>query len=377
MRFSEAEQALIAETSAFISREIAPNMVSWERARAMPRAVFGKAAAIGLTALQVPESLGGRGTSFRMKAEIAGLLAEADFGVAMALINTHNVAAKLASLPDAAALHAVLPDLIAGQRVGCTALTEAEAGSDVTTMRMTATRTDSGWQLDGEKVWITNATIADTIIVYAQTGKVGDAAGVAAFLVDARREGFERGPRSDVPGLFATGSGSFRLNGYRVAEGEVVAPAGSAFKSIMNEINGARIYVAAMCCGMVRSALATVEVFGRKRVSFGAPLSEHQGWRWISAEAASELAAVKALVDAASAALDAGDDVQLLAAQTKIAATRMVERHIPALAHAMGAEGLTQTGGLPRHLMGVHFAGLVDGSTEMLLERVAKLMRSR
>lgn len=377
MRFSEAGQALIDGARAFVAREIAPNIVAWERAQAMPRAVFEKAAALGLTSLQVPESLGGRGVSFSVKAEIASVLAEADFGVAMAIINTHNVAAKLASLTGKPGLHAVLPALIAGKRAGCTALTEADAGSDVTTMQMTATRVAGGWRLNGEKVWITNAVHADTIIVYAQTGKAGDASGVAAFLVDAGREGFTRGPRSDVAGVFATGSGSFELNDYRVAEDEVVASAGTAFKSIMTEINGARIYVAAMCCGMMRSALATVEAFGRRRMSFGAPLSEHQGWRWVLAEAASELAAVSALVRAASHALDAGEDVQLIAAQTKIAATRMVERHLPALAHAMGAQGLTQTGGLQRHLMGARVAGLADGSTEMLLERVAKLIQPR
>lgn len=376
MRFSAAGHALIAGARAF-SREIAPDIVAWERAQAMPRTVFEKAAALGLTSLQVPESLGGRGESFSVKAEIAGVLAQADFGVAMAIINTHNVAAKLASLAGNSALHAVLPALITGKRVGCTALTEADAGSDVTAMQMMATRVAGGWRLNGEKVWITNAVHADTLIVYAQTGKPGDASGVAAFLVDAGREGFERGPRSDVAGLFAIGSGSFQLNDYRVGEDEVVAPAGAAFKSIMSEINGARIYVAAMCCGMMRSALATVEAFGRRRVSFGAPLTAHQGWRWILAEAAAELAAVSALVDVAASALDAGEDVQLMAAQTKIAATRMAERHIPALAHAMGAEGLTQASGLQRHLMGVRVAGLADGSTEMLLERVAKLMQPR
>jgi alkylation response protein AidB-like acyl-CoA dehydrogenase len=375
MSFSAAGHVLMAQARAFAAREIAPAVTTWEREQAMPRAVFEKAAAIGLTSLQVPEDLGGCGASFSVKADIAGVLAEADFGVAMAIINTHNVAAKLASL--AGAPHAVLPGLIAGKRIGCTALTEADAGSDVTTMRMMATRVEGGWRLDGEKVWITNAVHADTIIVYAQTKTVGDAAGVAAFLVDANRAGFERGPRSDVAGLFTTGSGSFRLSDYRLGEGDVVAPAGTAFKSIMTEINGARIYVAAMCCGMMRSALATLNTFGRERVSFGVPLRDHQGWRWVLAEASAELAAVSALVRAAAQALDVGEDVQLIAAQTKIAATRMVERHLPALAHAMGAQGLTQAPGLQRHLMGARFAGLVDGSTEMLLERVAKLMQPR
>jgi hypothetical protein len=93
------------------------------------------------------------------------------------------------------------------------------------------------------------------------------------------------------------------------------------------------------------------------------------------AEAAASLAATQALAAAASSAMDAGEDVQLIAAQTKIVATRMVERHLPAVIHAMGAEGLNPNNMLGRHLVGASICGLVDGSTEMLLERVAKLIR--
>ncbi len=371
------QKALIAEARKFVASYVQPNAETWERQKAMPPEAFQHAASIGLTAIQIPESLGGRGCSFGTKATIAGVLAEGDFGVAMAIINTHNVGAKLASLPAPNPLHSFLPELISGRRIGCTALTETEAGSDVTAMQMKAVRTGDGWTLHGEKIWITNAAIADTIIVYAQTKEIGDPAGIGAFLIDARREGFARGPLSDVNSLFSTGSGSFRLAGYCVLDSEVIAAPGQAFKAIMTEINGARIYVAAMCCGMMRSALALLSDYGNRRESFGSRLEDYQGWRWILAEAASDLAAVDALVQAAARALDGGEDVQLVAAQTKIAATRMIERHLPALGHAMGAEGLRQTNGLNRHLMGMRFAGLVDGSTEMLLERVAKLLKPR
>jgi alkylation response protein AidB-like acyl-CoA dehydrogenase len=371
------QNALIVDAREFAASYVRPNAGVWERQKAMPLEAFHRAAAIGLTAIEIPEGLGGRGCSFSVKAQVAGILAEADFGAAMALINTHNVGAKLARLAAPHALHRYVPDLVSGQRIGCTALTEADAGSDVTAMQTHAKRSGDGWLLNGEKVWITNAAIADTIIVYAQTKAVGDASGIGAFLIDAQRAGFERGAISEVNSLFSTGCGSFRLIDYRLDESEVVAAPGRAFKSIMTEINGARIYVAAMCCGMMRSALALLGDFGNRRESFGSKLADHQGWRWILAEAASELAAVDALVDSAARALDAGDDVQLIASQTKIAATRMVERHLPALCHAMGAEGLRQTSGLDRHLMGMRFAGLVDGSTEMLLERVARLLRPR
>lgn len=369
----ESERAMIAEVHRFVDTEIRPKVAQWNRDRHMPSAIYQRAAVIGLTGLEVPKARGGGGFSFATKAAIAEIMAEADFGVAMAIINTQNLAKKLADHTDTEMVAPYLKELLAGTRIGCTALTEPGAGSDFGAITTRAHRGSKGWILNGEKAWITNAAVADSFAVYAQTKEIGDISGVAAFLVDGRREGFERGPPSDLIDLHTICSGSFRLVDYIARDDEMFAPPGQAFKSIMRSINGARIYVAAMCCGMLRSSIAVVDAYGRSRKTFGKPLHDHQGWRWYSAEAVSELAAIKALVDTAADQVDAGNDTQLIAAQTKIAATRAAERHIPRLAHLMGAEGLNFDNVLARHMTGVRLAGLVDGSTEMLLERVAKL----
>lgn len=374
MTFS-TETELIAATRRFVDDVVLEHVATWNDNRRLPREVFERAAAIGLTAIEVPLASGGKGCSFSTKARIAELLAYADFGVSMALINTQNVAKKLADLPAQPGLSRYLAELVSGERIGCTALTEAGAGSDFASIVTRAKRTDGGWRLTGEKVWITNAVLADTSIVYAQTATVGDISGIAAFLVDGRRSGFTRGAAMAPAGLHTIGSGAFQLDGYLARDDEMIGAPGATFKAIMREINGARIYIAAMCCGMMQSALDVAGCYGLRRATFGRPLAEHQGWRWTLAEAASGLAATRALVAAASAAMDAGADVQLIAAQTKIVATRMVERHLPAVVHAMGAEGLKPDQALSRHLAGVSVCGLVDGSTEMLLERVAKLTR--
>jgi alkylation response protein AidB-like acyl-CoA dehydrogenase len=130
-----------------------------------------------------------------------------------------------------------------------------------------------------------------------------------------------------------------------------------------------------MCCGMVGEALRIVREYGERRQTFGRPLAEHQGWRWRIAEAASELAACRLMVDQAAARIDAGVDAQLAAAQAKLLSTRMAERQLPALAQAMGAEGLREHYPFGRHLIGARVAGFVDGSSEMLLERIAVVMR--
>ncbi len=373
--FKDHEKALIAATKRFADDYVGPQAAAWTNNQDISREAFLKAASIGLTSIEIPEHLGGMGCSFSTKSKIAEVLAYADFGFSMAVINTQNVALKLASHPSLLIVTQYLPELVSGNRIGCTALTEASAGSDFARIVMLAERSADGWILNGEKSWITNAAQADTVILYAQTGEPGDIAGIAAFLVDGRREGFDRQPPTYPMGLSSIGSGGFRLKDYRAGHDEIVGAPGSAFKLIMKEINGARIYVASMCCGMLQSALDLAGNYGAIRQTFGQPLDGRQGWRWVLAEAASSLAATRALVNAASSSMDAGDDVQLIAAQTKIVATRMVERHLPAVIHAMGAEGLKQEHPLGRHLIAAGICGLVDGSTEMLLERVAKLTR--
>jgi alkylation response protein AidB-like acyl-CoA dehydrogenase len=372
---SAAEEQLLAQASAFARDVVAPNAARWERERRIGCEAIVAAAAVGLTSLEVPPAWGGRGASFSCKARIADVLGAADFAFTMSLINTHNVAAKLARDAPRDLARRYVPDLIAGRRLGCTALTESGAGSDFAAIATRATRTARGWRLDGAKAWITNAAQADVVVLYAQTDPGSGARGIAGFLVDAHRAGFVREPAYALGGQHAIGTGGFRLEGYEAEDAEMLQPPGRAFKAALASINGARTYVGAMCCGMVGEALRIAADYGERRSTFGRPLAEHQGWRWRLAEAASELAACRRMVDAAAARIDAGEDAQLLAAQAKLLSTRLAERQLPALAQAMGAEGLREDYPFGRHLIGARVAGFVDGSSEMLLERIAAVSR--
>jgi alkylation response protein AidB-like acyl-CoA dehydrogenase len=372
---SMAVHDVLARAGAFASDVVMPGAPRWEAEQRIGREAVEAAAAIGLTGLEVPTSWGGLGLGFALKAQVAEALGAADFGFTMSLINTHNVAAKLAREAPAELAQRYVPDLLAGRRLGCTALTEPSAGSDFAAIRTLATRTPKGWRIDGEKAWITNAAEADVIVLYAQTEAGSGGRGIACFLVDGRREGFQRWPAFALTAQHAIGTGGFRLDGYIARDEEMLQPAGRAFKSALGSINGARCYIAAMCNGMVGEALRTAWNYGRERHSFGRPLADHQGWRWRLAEAGAELAAARLLVAQAAAQVESGADAQLLSAQAKLLSTRLAERQLPALAQAMGAEGLRREHCFGRHLAGVRVASFVDGSSEMLLERIAALQR--
>ena len=371
-----AEAALVAQAGLLARDVVGPLAPQWERERRIGHEALQAAVELGLTRLQVPVAAGGLGASFACKAALAEVLAGADFGFTMSWLNTANVAAKLARDAPVGLAARYLPALVASRRLGCTALTEPGAGSDFAAITTLATRVDGGWRIDGAKAWITNAALADVVVLYAQTEPGAGARGIACFFVDGQRAGFVREPAYALGGQHSIGSGGFRLAGYLAQADEMLHPPGQAFKAALVSINGARTYIAAMCCGMVAEALRVVQAHGRQRHSFGRPLADHQGWRWRLAECASELAACRLLVAQAARQIDAGQDAQLIAAQAKLLATRMAERQLAALLQAMGAEGLREQQPFLRHLAGARVAGFVDGSTEMLLERISAVMRA-
>jgi len=375
MALSAEETALLEHAADFAREVVAVQAPTWERERRIGREAVLEAARLGLTRLEVPTAWGGLGMSFCCKARLADILGAADFAFTMSLLNTHNVAAKLAREAPPQVARRYVPGLLEGSLIGCTALTEPGAGSDFAAIETRATRIAEGWRIDGTKAWITNASDADVVLLYAQTEPGSGGRGIAGFVIDARRAGFVRAPAFALAGQHAIGTGGFRLAGYVAHDDEMLQPPGRAFKAALGSINGARTYIAAMSCGMTGEALRVASQYGEKRQTFGASLASHQGWRWRLAEAASELAACRLMVEHAAALIDAGEDAQLASAQAKLLSTRMAERQLHALSQAMGAEGLREVHPFGRHLIGARVASFVDGSTEMLLERISAVLR--
>jgi alkylation response protein AidB-like acyl-CoA dehydrogenase len=363
--------ALLARTDAFVRDRVAPGAAQRARTRGTDREAIVAAAAAGLTAIETPREHGGLGLPFGAKVAVARRIAAADFGVAFSVVNTQNVAARLArhAATDVAARW--VPGLLAGRWVGCSALTEPHAGSDFAAIGTLARPVPGGWRIDGAKAWITHGADADLAIAYVQTDPEARGRGVAGFVIDLHRAGVSRGEVYAIDGPQAIGAGGFELRDYLAGDDELLFAPGIGFKAALASVNGARTYVAAMCCGMVGEALRVARAYGARRHTFGAPLAAHQGWRWRIAEAATELAACDALVEIAVRAVEAGADAVRPAAQAKLAATRMAERQLPRLAQAMGAEGLRESYPFGRHLLAARVASFVDGSTEMLLERIA------
>lgn len=368
---------LFADTDAF-AQSVADRVTTWEATRTVDPTTFELAAGAGLTAIEVPRRMGGLGLDFRHKVRVAEILSRTSMALAFSLVNTQNVAARIAGSTTDAYRQAIVADLVAGRRTGSTALTEPGAGSDFAAIKTTARKSGDGWILDGEKAWITNAATSDVIICYAQTEPGARSKGIAGFLVDGTRDGFQRHRPYTLSGGHLIGTGGFSLQGYRAGPDDMLTEPGAGFSAALAGVNGARTYVAAMCNSMVHSALEIAVEYADRRTAFGDKLLDHQGLAWSLASVANKLEASQLLTERAIESIESDDmaEVILATAHAKKFATEMAEPAIAACIQAMGAEGLRDRYPLGRHLAEARIANFVDGSTEMQTERIARQLRS-
>ena len=380
-RLSPQAAAVFARAEKFRSKTLEPEAFTWEFVdRRANSAALREAARLGLTGIEVDKAVGGLGLGFREKVRIAEILCRSSMSFAFSLLNSQNVAARIAARGTDEQRSEFLPGLLSGRRFGATALTEPHAGSDFAAIKTSAVKMSTGWVLNGQKAWITNGAIADVILCYAQTDVSRGRDGIACFLIDGRRTGFESEPAYTLTAGSAVGVAGFSLNNYEATDLDMLVVPGEGFRHALAGVNGARIYVAAMACAMVRSALAEAVDYGTTRQTFGRPLLDHQGLRWSLAEVANQLEAAEALTGYAvdvhekptSAEADDPIDIAIAAAHAKKFATEILEPSLRACMQAMGAEGLRSGNRVGRLVSEARIVSYVDGTTEMQTERIGR-----
>lgn len=366
-------QAFLDQVTDFAETQIMPAAADWSVGAIPDGAIHERAGQIGILGMQVPQALGGLGLDFTTRAAACSILAGAEFGFAMSLVNTHNIALRLSEIAPDAICQRYIPELLSGKTSACTALTEPGTGSDFAAVTTQAIQTDTGWVLNGEKTWIINGRHAGLSIVYAQCGSVGDVNGIGAFLVDLNAQGVTRYAIDSSFAQTSLGTGGFTLQDVEVAHDALLIAPGTAFKAILTEINAARTYVAAMCNGMLDRAIRNATAYGTHRQSFGKPLNAIPSWQAALSAAEDALRASSVMTAQAIDLVNTDQDAQLAAAQAKIEAVSCAQRHLPELLQLMGAEGLRPEHPFARHIAAAQIAGFTDGATNILKVRVAKL----
>lgn len=371
-----ARDEVLARAASFGREVIEPGCEAWQEAGSVPRGLFAQAADAGLLGLVVPTALGGAGLGAQGYVAVLEQLARHCLATTFALVVHNNLAGAIALAGPASAREGYLAGMLRGEIVGAFLLTEPGAGSDAAAITTTATANADGWRLDGSKAWITNARTADLLCVYAQTREIGDARGIASFLVPANLPGVAQRRPHDIAGARALGVGGFDFSAVALAADALFAPAGTAFANAMRAINLARAGVAGMCCGMLARAIGEALSYTERRRAFGRTIGDFQAVKFLLADCATELEAARALTRAATAVLDAGGDATLACAHAKKFATRVALTRIADCMQVTGAAGLGREFPFARHLAAAKVAQYLDGATEIQNVVIARGLRA-
>jgi (R)-benzylsuccinyl-CoA dehydrogenase len=259
-----------------------------------------------------------------------------------------------------------------GDKRSSFALTEPEAGSDAAAIRTSAVQADGGWLLNGSKLWIGAADVADFFIVIAVTDRQKRArGGISAFLVDQGTGGLDLGPpqfhMGDIP-VFQV-----FLHDCWIPDGQLLGQPGQAFVLLANRLGLRRVEIGAHCVGMARRLLELMVDQALRRSTFGQPLASRQAVQWWIADTEIEIAAARQLVYAAAAKLDAGvTDIRREAAMAKIYATEMITRVADRAVQLYGGMGFSRELPIEWIYRNSRIYRVADGASEILRREVAR-----
>jgi len=318
-------EALAYLVTRFATREIAPHVAQWDAAGEFPRALYTRAAQLGLLGLGYPEDLGGTPATHRMRNAMALPLARfgASGGVFAGLFS-HNIGLPPVVRHGSVELQReVVPPVLRGEKIAALAITEPGGGSDVAALRTTARLDGDEYVIDGEKVFITSGLRADYITVAARTGDglplidgledqalagTRGAKGISLIVVPGDARGLSR-TRLEKMGWWCSDTAHLRFDGVRVPARYLVGEAGAGFKAIMGNFNGERLAMAVGALGFSQACFDEALDWARERKTFGQALVQHQVIRHKLVDMQMRIASTQAWIDAVTARADAGDEL--------------------------------------------------------------------
>ncbi|MGC2780910.1 MAG: acyl-CoA dehydrogenase family protein [Bradyrhizobium sp.] len=291
----------------FVDREIAPFASAWDEAGEFPRALYPKAAEIGLLGLGFPEQFGGAPADQFMKIVASQELARAGCGGVSASLMSHTIGAPPIARAARPELRVrVLPEILAGRKISALAITEPSGGSDVANLRTKARRDGNAYVVSGEKTFITSGMRADYLTVAVRTGGPG-ASGVSLLLVPGDTPGLTR-TKLNKMGWWASDTATLHFDDCRVPAENLIGEEGQGFKLIMQNFNSERMGMAASCTAFARVCLDDAIAYAKERHTFGKPLAQHQVIRHKLVDMAQRVAASQAMLEMLAWRLEQGDN---------------------------------------------------------------------
>ncbi|WP_017343224.1 acyl-CoA dehydrogenase family protein [Halorubrum sp. T3] len=374
-QLTDEQKQLREEVRKFADEEIRPVATEYDVDEEYPHEVMDKAADMGLLAPHVPVEYGGIGYSSLENAILTEELFAADPGIGLCISSAGFGAEALMEFGTEEQKERVLPEVTAGDAVMGSAISEPQAGSDVTSVATRAEKDGDEWVINGSKMWITNGTVADYFVVVCETDpEIDDRySGYSQILVEADRDGLTRDKITGKLGIRASDTAELRFDDVRVPEENLIGQRGMGFLQLMQFFDETRTAVAAQGVGIARGAAERALEYAEEREQFDRPISDFQAIKHKLAEMHTNTEAARWLTYRSAWAVDnESGDLTALASMAKEFASRTAVEVADEAVQVHGGAGFVNDHDVERLYRDAKITQIYEGTTEIQKNIVAR-----
>jgi butyryl-CoA dehydrogenase len=370
LELSEEQRLLQQAVRDFAEEVVRPRAAVIDQTGEFPKDLFRQAGELGLAGVAVPTEHAGSGMDNVAYAIVIEEISRvcANLGVILS-VNNSLVCDPIERFGNADQKKKFLVPLAKGEKLGCFALTEPDAGSDAGNQKTRAVREGDAYRITGQKVFITCGQAADVCLLFAMTNPEKKLKGISAFLVDAATPGFDRSRHQVKLGVNASGTVEIFLTDVRVPASDRLGEEGEGFKIAMTTLDGGRIGIAAQAVGIATEAFEAAVRYAQARRAFGKPIADFQAIRFYLADMATEIDAARLLTRRAAAAKDAAKGgkgrFSMEAAIGKLFAAEMAQRVTTKALQIHGGYGYTKEYPVERNFRDARITEIYEGTSEI------------
>ncbi|MFF5056289.1 acyl-CoA dehydrogenase family protein [Micromonospora sp. NPDC000663] len=344
-------------------RELAPKAAGFEERAEFPREVLRTLGRAGLLGLPYPEEYGGAAQPYEVYLQVLEVLASRWLAVAEA-VSVHTLSCYPVAAFGSDEQRKLLPDMLGGELLGAYCLSEPQGGSDAAALSTRAVRDGDTYVVSGTKAWITHAQVADFYNIFCRTGEPGPK-GISCLLADSGTAGITPQTAERTMGLRSSPVAQITFDSARVPAERLIGGEGTGFTIAMSALDSGRLGIAACAVGLAQAALDYAVSYGRERQQFGRSIIDFQGLGFLLADAATQIAAARALTLAAARLRDAGRPYSIEAAKAKLFATDMAMRVTTDAVQVLGGAGYVSDHPVERYMREAKVLQIVEGTNQI------------
>ncbi|ROQ62621.1 alkylation response protein AidB-like acyl-CoA dehydrogenase [Streptomyces sp. 840.1] len=366
LELSEEQEAVRQLAEDFVARDIAPHVVEWDRAENVDKSIVKKLGSLGFLGLTVPEEYGGSGGDHLAYCLVTEELGRGDSSVrGIVSVSLGLVAKTIAAWGDEEQKRQWLPRLTSGDAVGCFGLTEPGTGSDAGNLTTRAVRDGGDYVINGSKMFITNGTWADVVLLFARTNDTPGHKGISAFLVPADTPGLSRRTIHGKLGLRGQATAEVVLEDVRVPAAALIGPEGKGFSIAMSALAKGRMSVAAGCVGIAQAALDAAVGYAGEREQFGRPIAGYQLVQELISDIAVDVDAARLLTWRVADLIDRGEEFATAASKAKLFASEAAVRAANNALQVFGGYGYIDEYPVGKLLRDARVMTLYEGTSQI------------